>query len=115
MAFNTEIRKHHWSATKLTLHAGGHGTGAIHPEAYELLYLLAWLKTDATRHQASTNSRFMAQTPEQQRGALTARLRMELTLIILRASGTHLAAKHWATPLTTSLRRPVGRVCADDT
>jgi len=29
---------------------------AIHPEAYKLPYLLAWLKTDATRHQATTNS-----------------------------------------------------------
>jgi hypothetical protein len=86
-------------------------SGATHSEVYELLYLLAWLKTDATRHEASTNSRFMTQTPEQQRGALFARLRMELTLIIFRASGTHLTGKHWATPFTASLRRPVGRVC----
>ena len=54
-------------------------SGAIHPVAYKLLCLLAWLKTDATKsHQATTNSRSMGQTPEQQRGALFARLRMEL-------------------------------------
>jgi hypothetical protein len=34
--------------------------------------LLAWLKTDATHHQVTTNSRSMAQMPEQQRGALFA-------------------------------------------
>jgi hypothetical protein len=38
----------------------------------------------------------------QQRGALFARLRMELTLISLRASGTRLTGKHWATPFTSS-------------
>ena len=44
----------------------------------------------------------MAQTPEQQRGALFDRLRMELMLISLRASGARLTGKHWATPFTSS-------------
>ena len=77
-------------------------SGLIHLEAYKLLYLLAWLKTDATRHQATTNSRSMAQTSEQQRGVPFARLRMELTLVSLRASGTRLSGKHWATPFISS-------------
>ena len=71
-------------------------SGLIHLEAYKLLYLLAWLKTDATRHQATTNSRSMAQTSEQQRGVPFARLRMELTLISLRVLGISLTGKHWA-------------------
>ena len=49
---------------------------AIHHEACKLLYILAWLKEDATRHQATTNPQSMAQTPEQQRGALFDRLRL---------------------------------------
>jgi len=51
----------------------------------------------------AANSRSMAQTPEQQRGALFDRLRMELMLISLRASGARLTGKHWATPFTGSL------------
>jgi hypothetical protein len=77
-------------------------SGLIHLEAYKLLYLLAWLKTDATRHQATTNPRSMAQTSEQQRGAPFAWLRMELTLISLRASGTRLTGKHWVAPYNSS-------------
>ena len=75
---------------------------AIHHEACKLLYILAWLKEDATRHQATTNPQSMAQTPEQHRGALFARPQMELTLISLRASGTRLTRKHWAAPFTSS-------------
>jgi hypothetical protein len=75
---------------------------AIHHEACKLLYILAWLKEDATRHQATTNPQSMAQTPEQHRGALFARPQMELTLISLRASGTRLTRKHWAAPFTYS-------------
>ena len=68
----------------------------IHHEACKLLYLLAWLKEDATRHQATTNPQSMAQTPEQHRGALFARPQMELTLISLRVLGIRLTGKHWA-------------------
>jgi hypothetical protein len=43
----------------------------------------------------------VAQTPEQQRGTLFARIRMKLTFFSLRASGTRLTGKHWATPFTS--------------
>jgi len=76
------------------------------------LNLLAWLKTDATRDLATTKSRSMAQTPEQQRGTLFARLRMELTLFSLSLFVPRALASPGSTGLRPSLprsRQPLGR------
>jgi hypothetical protein len=75
-------------------------------------YSLAWLKTDATRDLATTKSRSMAQTPEQQRGTLFARLRMELTLFSLSLFVPRALASPGSTGLRPSLprsRQPLGR------
>jgi len=61
-AFHTKVHKHHASLTGpqqnyIFMPVVTDTSGTIHSEACKLLYLLAWLKTDATRQLATTNSR----------------------------------------------------------
>ena len=75
-------------------------SGVLHPVAYRLLYGLAWLKADAHRIHTQAPAQHLA-TREQHRGVLYGKLRTELTLFCLKASGTRLTGKHWALPLAS--------------
>ena len=90
----------HGSATKLHLHAGGHGHIGNDPLRGVQTAVPPRLAQDRCDPPAGDH---------QFAGALFARLRMELTLFSLRASGTHLTEKHLGTPFTPRSRRPLGR------
>ena len=73
----------------------------VHPSFYIILMNSSYsCKADAHRIHTQAPAQHLA-TREQHRGVLYGKLRTELTLFCLKASGTHLTGKHWALPLAS--------------